>query len=262
MRRAAVFHPGGPSVRELAEQALSSTQRGYDLLAPKFDYTPFRTPAWILRAAAASVPPEATFESGLDVCCGTGAGMEMLRPLCRERVVGLDFSRGMLSVARRNLAAAPGRARLEFVRGDALALPFGPTFDIAVCFGALGHILERDQPVFVSEVARVLRPGGRFVFVTSYMPPAWSARRWLGHGFNAAMHVRNALVSPPFVMYYLTFLLPDVERLLERAGLEVQVARPPGLDRRWGDLRVVTATRPSAATPGRRAGRAAPAPGS
>ena len=29
-------------------------------------------------------------------------------------------------------------------------------------------------------------------------------------GFNAAMHVRNALVHPPFVMCYFTFILPDV----------------------------------------------------
>ena len=34
-----MFHPNGPSFFELVEQALSSTERGYDLLAPKFDYT-------------------------------------------------------------------------------------------------------------------------------------------------------------------------------------------------------------------------------
>ena len=39
-----MFHPQGPTFWELARQALSSTQRGYDLLAPKFDFTPFRTP--------------------------------------------------------------------------------------------------------------------------------------------------------------------------------------------------------------------------
>ena len=38
-----VFSPGGPSVRELAMQALSSVEGGYDRLAPKFDHTPFRT---------------------------------------------------------------------------------------------------------------------------------------------------------------------------------------------------------------------------
>ena len=43
-----MFHREGPSVLELTIQWLSSTQRGYDLLAPKFDYTPFRTPDSVL----------------------------------------------------------------------------------------------------------------------------------------------------------------------------------------------------------------------
>ncbi|TMC10183.1 MAG: class I SAM-dependent methyltransferase [Chloroflexi bacterium] len=189
-----MFHPEGPTLRELAVQALSSTERGYDLLAPKFDHTPFRTPAAILDAVAAFLAPHAPFASGLDLCCGTGAGMAMLRPLCRDRVVGLDVSR----------------------------VPFGPEFDVVVCFGATGHFLERDQPRLVAQAAGLLRPGGRLVFVTSWMPPPWSARYWLARGFNAAMHVRNLLVSPPFVMYYLTFLLPGVRGLLEEQGLAVE----------------------------------------
>jgi hypothetical protein len=43
-----MFHPQGPTFWELARQVLSSTERGYDLLAPKFDFTPFRTPEEIL----------------------------------------------------------------------------------------------------------------------------------------------------------------------------------------------------------------------
>jgi SAM-dependent methyltransferase len=214
-----LFHPEGPTLRELAVQALSSTERGYDLLAPKFDHTPFRTPDAILDAVAAFLAPHAPFGSGLDLCCGTGAGMRMLRPLCRDRVVGLDISRGMLDAGRR---AAPTLA-LDWVRGDALTVPFGPSFDVVVSFGAAGHFLERDQPRLVAQAAGLLRPGGRFVFVTSLMPPAWSARYWLARGFNAAMHVRNLLISPPFVMYYLTFLLPEVRGLLEREGLAVEV---------------------------------------
>ena len=43
-----MFHPNGPTFWEFAVKRLSSTQRGYDLLAPKFDYTPFRTPQGLL----------------------------------------------------------------------------------------------------------------------------------------------------------------------------------------------------------------------
>ena len=68
-----MFHPKGPTFFELAEQALSSTQRGYDLLAPKFDYTPFRTPQAVLDAVGEALRPLVPFAAGLDICCGTGA---------------------------------------------------------------------------------------------------------------------------------------------------------------------------------------------
>lgn len=231
----ALFHPQGPTLIELARQALSSTERGYDLLAPKFDVTPFRTPDAILDAVARRLAAGPAPRRGLDVCCGTGAGMEVLRGVCRELVAGVDVSRGMLEVGRGNVRGE----RLAWVRGDAMALPFAPAFDLALCLGALGHVLARDQPRFLAEVARVLRPGGRFVFVTSHVPPPSSPRYWLAHGFNAAMRVRNALISPPFVMYYLTFLLPEVGRQLEDAGFAV--AEEP-LTPAIPHLRLVTAT--------------------
>src|SRR5438105_3751533 len=115
-----MFHPQGPSFYELMVQALSSTERGYDLLAPKFDYTPFRTPQLIIDAVGKRLEPLGPFGAGLDICCGTGVAMAMLRPLCTERVVGIDFSRGMLEVCRQHTAGAPGSAALEYVFGDAL----------------------------------------------------------------------------------------------------------------------------------------------
>jgi ubiquinone/menaquinone biosynthesis C-methylase UbiE len=240
-----MFHPKGPTFFELAVQALSSTERGYDLLAPKFDYTPFRTPDSILEAVAAHLEALAPFGSALDVCCGTGAAMRVLRPLCRDRVVGLDFSVGMLEVGRQRTADAPGVARLEFVRSNALAMPFSAAFDLAVCFGAFGHIMRQDEPRFVAEIARVLRPGGRFVFVTSTMPPPWSLCYWLARLFNGAMRVRNFVRSPPFIMYYLTFLLPEAQTLLEQQGLAVEV-RQLTEDWPWSRLLLVIATRPAA----------------
>jgi SAM-dependent methyltransferase len=218
-----MFHPDGPTFWELARQALSSTQRGYDLLAPKFDYTPFRTPDDLLAAVAPYIGEAGSVGSALDVCCGTGAAMRMLRPLCRDRVAGIDFSHNMLEVARQRTRDAPGVAPLEFVMGNVLESPFEEEFDLAVCFGALGHILPKDQERFIDQVAKSLRPGGRFVFVTSRMPSVFSWAYWFGRSFNAAMHVRNFLVRPPFVMFYLTFLVPEAERLLEQRGFAVEV---------------------------------------
>src|ERR1700720_1622848 len=95
-----VFSPRGPSLRELAMQALSSVEGGYDLLAPKFDHTPFRTPDGVLDATAGALRPLGPFGRGLDVSCGTGAGMRVLTSICQGRVTGLDFSTRLLAHAR------------------------------------------------------------------------------------------------------------------------------------------------------------------
>jgi ubiquinone/menaquinone biosynthesis C-methylase UbiE len=220
-----MFHPNGPTFWELARQALSSTDHGYDLIAPKFDYTPFRTPDAVLELVAAHVAKGGPVRRALDVCCGTGAGMRWLRPLCTEATIGIDRSPGMLAEAERRLADAPGDAPLFFVRGDALALPFERELDLITCFGAFGHILEEDEPRFVDSIARALVPGGRFVFVTSEHPPITSPELWMARGFNLAMRVRNAVIKPEFIMYYLTFLLPECQRLLEQRGFDVEVVR-------------------------------------
>jgi len=151
-----VFSPFGPSVRELAVQALSSVEGGYDLLAPKFDHTPFRTHDGVLDATAAALRPLGPFGRGLDVCCGTGAGMRVLESVCQGPIMGADFSAGMLAQARR---ACPDTG---WVRADARALPFAGGFDLAVSFGALGHFLPAERPALFGGVHRALRPGRVF----------------------------------------------------------------------------------------------------
>ncbi len=237
-----MFHPDGPSLAELLRQALTTTERGYDLLAPKFDHTPFRTPEPILEGAARLVGGPRSIRSALDVCCGTGAGLRHLRPLCTERVVGLDFSAGMLAEARKKLEGAPGDAEVELVRGDAFAMDFEAELDVVTCFGALGHVTARDEDRFVAGIARALVPGGRFVFATGTRPAPTSAAFWMAHGFNAVMHARNRLVSPPFVMFYLTFLWPEVRPLLERHGFTCE-ATAGACEKPWERALIVVATK-------------------
>lgn len=220
-----MFHPNGPTLRELTIQALSSTDRGYDLLAPKFDFTPFRTPEALLDVAAQTIRAGGPVEDALDVCCGTGAALRHLRSVASRHVVGVDRSRGMLAQAAGQLSTAPGTATVSLFQADALSLPFERRFDVVTCFGAFGHILHDDEPRLVRELASVLKDGGRFVFITSDPPRAWHPALWMAKGFNAVMRLRNAVRRPAFVMYYLTFLLPRAQALLESEGFEVQVLR-------------------------------------
>lgn len=137
--------PLRPTLPELARQALSSVQRGYDLLAPKFDHTRYRTPDSVLDATARALKTLGPFTDGLDLCCGTGAGIRVLHEVCSGQTAGLDFSTGMLTEARYRYATAPGFGP-HWVRGDALAPPFRPgTFDLVVSFGAFGHFLPAER---------------------------------------------------------------------------------------------------------------------
>lgn len=202
-------------------QALASTERGYDLIAPKFDRTPFRTPDSVIDEMMTEIGP---IKAGLDVCCGTGAVMAKMRAICSERVVGIDFSQGMLDEARRRVLAAPGEAKVELVRGDALDLPFHHEMDVVTCAGAFGHVLVEDEDRFIAGIARCLVPGGRFVFPTNRAPRVRDSWFWMAHGFNAVMRVRNAVLKPQFIMYYLTFLWPAIRAKLERNGFSVRAA--------------------------------------
>ncbi|MFJ9330633.1 class I SAM-dependent methyltransferase [Streptomyces sp. NPDC101230] len=241
-----MFTKQGPTLRELAVQALSSTERGYDLLAPKFDHTPYRTPDHVLDSVTRALERLGLFGTGLDVCCGTGAGVGVLRQVCRERVAGVDFSAGMLAEARAALPPMEGGPAVDWVRADALALPFAPAFDLALSIGAFGHFLPADRFGLFAEVYGSLRPGGRFVFPIGAPPAVGSRAYWSFLGFDAVMRVRNALWRPKFIMYYRTFRLSDVLDDLTDAGFSVRLMaladlgqRPDGSPR----ARLVVATR-------------------
>ncbi len=125
----------------------------FDRIAPVYDamnraMTAGLDRRWRAATARAVVSPG---DSVLDSCCGTGdLAIACLR--AGGRVTGLDFSERMLDRARRK------SDEIEWVEGDALALPFADgSFDAAtVGFGVRN--LE-DLGKGLGELRRVLRPG-------------------------------------------------------------------------------------------------------
>ncbi|MGH3354136.1 MAG: class I SAM-dependent methyltransferase [Nocardioides sp.] len=211
----------GPTLKELAVQALSSVEHGYDLLAPKFDATPFRTPDQILAATAEALGERGGFERGLDVCCGTGAGLGVLAEVTAQAPTGVDFSVGMLEEARK---ACPDA---DLVRADARALPFAAAYDLVVSFGALGHFLPEERLPLFTGILRALRPGGVFALPMSRAPGPTHPAYWLLSGFDLAMRVRNAVWRPKFVMYYRTHPRPALFADLRTAGFTVTTTPLP-----------------------------------
>jgi SAM-dependent methyltransferase len=98
----------------------------------------------------------------LDVGCGTGVVTRDVaaRVGTRGAAVGVDPSRALLAVARRQRRAeGPGDGQ-TFRHGDGLALPFPrASFDIALAVTVLLHVPAGDG--ILQEMIRVTRPGGR-----------------------------------------------------------------------------------------------------
>jgi SAM-dependent methyltransferase len=94
----------------------------------------------------------------LDLACGAGRYAEAIAAR-GARVTGLDYSKELVSVAAREVPAA------RFVRGDMRTLPFDRPFDAVVMFfTSFGYFrTEEEDRRVLGEVARVLRPGGRFL---------------------------------------------------------------------------------------------------
>ncbi len=103
----------------------------------------------------------------LDLCTGTGDLALALVKRTGARVVGADFSSGMLAVAREKIARR--NLTLPLVQADALALPFAPrSFEGAmVAFGVRNF---EDLDAGLREMARVLTPGGRLAVLEFSSP--------------------------------------------------------------------------------------------
>ncbi len=209
-----MFHQNGPTLIELIKQGLSSTQKGYDLLAPKFDFTPFRTSPIILDAIVRQLAEKRKYNDALDLCTGTGAGISALLKIVQNKIIGVDWSEPMLEVARKRFGLL--RHKVDLVRQDIFSLKYRDRFDLATCFGAEGHIERHQQNDFIEIIHSSLCSGGEFVFVTNEMPGLLSPALWIYLGFDLVMRVRNILIKPPFVMYYLNFFLPNVLNLFKK----------------------------------------------
>ncbi len=91
------------------------------------------------------------------------------------RIIAVDISSDMNSIASKRIAAAGVGDRVDIVEGDATALAFADaTFDAAVSMQVIEYLADADAAL--QQLARVLRPGGRLVIVdTDWDSLVWEA---------------------------------------------------------------------------------------
>ncbi len=98
----------------------------------------------------------------LDACCGTG-DLAVGAERAGATVTGLDFSPRMLERARRKSDT------VEWVEGDLLALPFADgSFDAATVGFGVRNVADLEAAL--TELRRVLRPGGRLAILEITQP--------------------------------------------------------------------------------------------
>jgi ubiquinone/menaquinone biosynthesis C-methylase UbiE len=139
----------------------------YDAIAARFDRRYAKSDYSGVEAALDAFAGAAPLDA-LEVGCGTGHWLARLAA-GGHRVAGLDASREMIARAR---TAAPDAA---LAHGRAESLPWPDArFDRVFCINAHHHF--GDQPAFVREARRVLRPGGGLL--TIGLDPHNGADRW------------------------------------------------------------------------------------
>jgi demethylmenaquinone methyltransferase/2-methoxy-6-polyprenyl-1,4-benzoquinol methylase len=230
-----------PDKARYVQEMFTRIARRYDLMNALMTFG--RHQAWRRVAARMAEPQPGGL--ALDVATGTGdLALALLAETPVRRVVGLDFSDGMLAVGRQKLRPQDPARRVSLVAGDALRLPFpDKTFACVTSAFLLRNLADLAQGL--AEMRRVTQPGGRVVALEITEPtlPGWSPLfRWYFHRFVPRL---GALVSGDREAYtYLPrsverFLLPaELSRLMERVGLRDVAYRRLGL----GTVTIHTAT--------------------
>ena len=190
----------------------------FDRIAPVYDpmnrlMTAGLDRRWRRETAAAVVHPG---DRVLDVCCGTG-DLALAASEAGGRVTGLDFSAPMLERARGKSSG------IEWIEGDALALPFADGSFEAVTIGfGLRNLPNVERGL--AELRRVLRPGGRLAILEITRPKGPLApfyRFW----FDGVIPLAGKVLPGGSAYSYLPasvrrFPAPEgLAKLLDEAGL-------------------------------------------
>jgi ubiquinone/menaquinone biosynthesis C-methylase UbiE len=175
-------------------------RRNYAKEAPRYDKEADFWERWIFGAEHRGWACSQAVGHTLEVAIGTGLNLPHYP--ADVRVTGVDLSPEMLAVAKVR-AASIGRD-VELKEGDAQDLPFADSsFDTVVCTYALCSVPDEVQAI--SEMKRVLKPGGRLILVdhvgSTVKPFFWLQRLYefipsrTNGGYvtrRPALHVMNA----------------------------------------------------------------------
>lgn len=198
-----------------ATQGREDTRPAWDKIAPGYDKTNTATQMWIANEGLRRAELCAGMQF-LDVAAGSGA---LSIPAARigSKVLAIDQSPVMLDLLKERARQEGLDIETRIMDGHALQLDDN-SYDVAG--SQFGVMLFPDMPKGISEMARVVKPGGR-VLINAYGDP--HKIEFLGFLVGAVQSVRPEFNGPPMDPPPLEFQLADSDRLhkeLSTAGLK------------------------------------------
>ena len=151
--------------KEQVAQMFDTISNNYDGLNKVISFgTDAKWKQKILKTVAASKP-----KSILDIATGTGDLAILFAATTAEEIIGLDISQGMLDIGKKKILAQHLDSKIQMVLGDGENIPYADNyFDvITVAYGVRNfENLEKG----LSEMLRVIRPGGKIVILEFSKP--------------------------------------------------------------------------------------------
>lgn len=153
-------------------------------------------------------------QSVLDVGCGPGTGLLLLRDTVPERV-GVDVDPAMIAIAEELDPTAEHRIV------DGARLPFDDErFDAVLLSEVLEHVGHENKVAVVDEALRVLRPGGRLVVTSPHRGPIWRLdpldfKRSMKHAYALYRRLRPGSPDTPAEVGHVPLTLGEVQLLLQ-----------------------------------------------
>ncbi|MDP7348021.1 MAG: ubiquinone/menaquinone biosynthesis methyltransferase, partial [Phycisphaeraceae bacterium] len=207
-------------------------------IAPSYDlnnrlHSLWRDQAW--RRWAVRLSQLQPTDHVLDVACGTGDLSMAFENAGASRVIGVDFTPGMLTIAHDKAVAHRGATRrsVTYHAGDGTRLPIADR-SVDVVSIAFGIRNIATPAAAIQEFARVLRPGGRLVILEFSLPRNTILRAMYNFYFKRIMPVTASLVARDRSGAY-RYLPQSVNTFLDRDAL-MALCRERLLDKPHGDL--------------------------